>query len=155
MAVNIKGVTDLLSVQTITWAANKIVNSARGFARAKRIGRVAKVKTGTARVSKNELAIDILISKVGAAFEFGSGKHDPKNPHFIEITPKTKPKLVFEGTNGHKGLIHTEHVNHPGVAPRPFLQPAKDRHRKEIKERIAQEVGSKMRLTIRSMKRVI
>jgi len=150
--INIKGITDLISVQTITWAANKIANSARGFARSKGIGRVAGVKTGTAKVSKNQLSINIQISEAGAAFEYGSGIHDPKHPHYVDITAKNAPNLVFNGTNEKEGqIIVTPHVNHPGVAPRPFLKPAKERHREEIKRRISEEVGSNIRLYVRAM----
>jgi len=128
--MNIKVVTDLVPVQTLVWAANKIANSARAFARTKGIGRIAKVKVGRTSVTKNTVSITIETSAAGMAYEYGSGLHDPKGAHFIDINAKNAPNLVFEGTNQFEGqIIQTPHVNHPGVAPRPFLQPAKDKHR--------------------------
>lgn len=156
MALKIKGATDIISIQTITWAANKIANSARAFARAKKIGRIAKVKTDKAIVTKNTLTINIKTTRAGMAFEHGSGLHDPDNPHFIDIDAKNHPNLVFEGTHEFEGqIIRTPHVNHPGVAPRPFIQPAKDKHREEIKKKIADEVGRNIRLAIRGKSRKI
>ena len=156
MALKITGISDIISVQTITWAANKIANSARGFARVNGIAKVAKIKTGTASVTKGTLSINIETTKAGMAFEHGSGIHDPKHPHFIPIDAKNAPVLVFEGTNGLEGqIIMTPHVNHPGVAPRPFLQPAKDKHREEIKRKLAEEAGKNIRLAIRGMARKV
>lgn len=154
--INIKGVTDLVSVATITRITQKIVNSARGYARMRGIAKVAKIKQGTARVTKDTVTIDISTTKAGMAFEKGSGLYDPKSPHYIEIVPKNKPHLIFEGTNEFDGqLIVTDHVNHPGVKPRPFIQPAREKHREEMKKVIREEVGKNMRLVIRGMSRKI
>lgn len=154
--MKIKGITDLVSVQTVTWAANKIALSARAFARTKGIAKVAKIGVGTAKVTKNTLTINIKTSRAGMAFEHGSGIHDPKHPHYIDIDAKNVPNLIFEGTNEFEGqIIRTPHVDHPGVAPKPFLQPAKDKHRQEIKRKIAEEVGRNMRLAVRGMARKV
>jgi hypothetical protein len=156
MTFKINGVADIISVQTITWAANKIANSARGFARTKGIAKVAQVSVGTASVTKNTLSINIKTSEAGMAFEHGSGLHDPQHPHFISIDAKNVPNLIFEGTNSFEGqIIRTPHVNHPGVAPKPFIQPAKDKHREEIKRKIAEEAGVNLRLAIRGMARKV
>lgn len=152
--IKIKGITDLVSVATINRLSQKIVNSARGFARMKGIAKVAKVKQGVARVTQNTVTLDITTTKAGMAFEKGSGLHDPKSPHFIEIVPKSKPHLIFEGTNDFAGeLIVTDHVNHPGVKPRPFIQPAREKHREEMKRVLKEEVGKNIRLAIRGMAR--
>lgn len=154
--MRIKGVTDIVSVQTIVWAANKIANSARAFARMKGIAKVAKIKTGTASVTKGTVSINISTTKAGMAFEHGSGIHDPQHPHYIDIDAKNVPNLIFEGTNAFEGqIIVTPHVNHPGVAPRPFIQPAKDKHRDEIKRKLAEEAGTNIRLAIRGMARKV
>lgn len=156
MAIKVKGITDIISVQTITWAANKIANSARAFARTKGIARVAGIKVGTASVTKGTVSINISTTKAGMAFEHGSGIHDPKHPHFIDINAVNVPNLIFEGTNSFEGqIIVTPHVNHPGVAPKPFLQPAKDKHREEIKRKLSEEAGKNIRLAIRGMARKI
>lgn len=154
--MKIKGITDLVPVQTLVWAANRIANSARAFARTKGIGSVAKVKVDKTSVTKNTVSVTISTSQAGIAFEYGSGIHDPQHPHYIDINARSAPNLVFEGTNQFEGqIIRVPHVNHPGVAPRPFIQPAKDRHRAEIKKRIAEDVGRNLRLQIRSMARKV
>lgn len=154
--MKIKGISDLVSVTTITRLSQKIVNSARGFARMKGIAKVAKVKQGVARVTKNTITLDLTTTKAGMAFEKGSGLHDPKNPHYIEIVPKNKPHLIFEGTNEWDGqIVVTDHVNHPGVKARPFIEPARRKHREEMKKVIREEVGQNMRLAIRGMARKV
>ena len=62
------------------------------------------------------------------------------------------PYLKFEGTNEFAGqTIRTDHVNHPGVAPKPFLEPAKQKWRPEFKKAIAEEVGRNIRLVMKGI----
>ena len=56
------------------------------------------------------------------AFEHGAAPHS--------IDAKNSDYLIFEGTNEFDGqTIRTEHVNHPGIQPRPFMKPAFDEYR--------------------------
>ncbi len=154
--MKINQASDLVPVQVLIWAANKIANSARGFARSKGIGRVVGIKVGNTSVTKQTISASISTTKAGMAFEHGSGLHDPRGARLIEINAINKPFLVFEGTNKYEGqLVKVKQVHHPGVAPRPFLEPAKLRHREEIKERIKEKVGVKLRFVVRGMARKI
>lgn len=93
--------------------------------------------TVTIRVDMNE--------ETGApealAFERGSGIHNPDNPNTYVIKPKEKPVLAFfwdqvdetsrtgkkfRGISPTTGKALFTYVDHPGVAARPFLQPAID-----------------------------
>jgi hypothetical protein len=154
MARTPRTATEIISAKTLVWAANKIANSARGFARSKKIGRIVGIRVDKISTTKDTVSITISTNPVGMAFEYGSGLHDPKGAHYISIDAKNFPNLIFEGTHEFAGqIIKTPHVNHPGVAPRPFLKPAKERHREEIKAKLAEEAGKNIRLAIIGMKR--
>lgn len=154
MKRKVENPADLVPMSTLVRLADKLVRSARGIAvskglRAKVIG---GMKHDIPKVTNNQVTINVLMSRTAMAFEKGSGLHDPKNPHFIEIAPKNKPYLVFEGTNAFQGeLIKTKHVNHPGVAPKPFLEPAKEKWQPEFKKAIAEEAGKNIRLVLKGM----
>lgn len=163
MAININD-AELLSVQTMTKIANRIKNKARAIARLKNAGTVGKktgsIKLGIPRTTRYsviiELILDTKVSPDAPAYEWGSGTHDPDNPHYIAIRARRKKYLKFEGTNEWKGqTIIVKAVQHPGVAARPFLKPAIEETRKQNKEEIKQEVGKNMRLLIRGMARKV
>lgn len=160
--IKVTGITDLISVKTLTQAANKIANSARAFARTKRAGKnAAGIKLGTAHVTKQTVTIDIIFDTKRSpwlpAYEWGSGIHATrKNAGKYTISAFNTPNLVFEGTNEWQGqIIQVPGVQHPGVKPRPFLEPAKRKHREEIKRMFAEEVGRNMRLVVKGMARKV
>ena len=128
--------------------ADRIAKSARGFARkhSTRIPkaiRVGKISATQATVTIN-ITIDTSIAPQAMAFEHGADPH--------QIFAKNASNLVFPGTNEWEGqTIVTPKVNHPGIKPRPFLQPAKDRHRQQNLQDLRDAVGRNMRLQIRGM----
>lgn len=133
--------------------ANRIAMSARQFARqtgSKRVPKSIKVGTvnSTERTSSITIWLDTDIAPQTAVFEKGA------KPHPIDA--KNVPTLRFKGTNAYAGKwIITPHVDHPGMAARPFLQPAKDKHRKQNLEELRESVGRNMRLVIRGMAKKI
>lgn len=149
----VENAADLVSASTLVRLADKLVRSARGIAVSKGIGKVVKgMKHDAPKITNNQVTINVRMSKVAMAFEKGSGLHDPKNPHYIDIVPVNAPYLKFEGTNEFAGqIIRTDHVNHPGVAPKPFLQEAKERWRPEFKKAIAEEAGRNIRLVLKGI----
>ena len=50
-------------------------------------------------------------------------------PHTIQ----GRPKLVFPSSNG---LVFVRVVHHPGMAPRPFLRPAFDSNKDEVRDKV-------------------
>ena len=129
--------------------ANRIANSARGFAKGTGSKRIPQsIKVGNVSATKDTASItiwvDTNIAPQAMIFEKGA------KPHPIDA--KNAPYLVFEGTNAFAGkLIQVEHVDHPGMEKRPFLQPAKDKHREQNKQEIRDAVGRNLRLVIRGM----
>lgn len=160
--MRINGAADIVSVKTITQAANRIANSARAFARTKRAGKnAAGIKVDSAHVTQQTVTINIIFDVAKSpwlpAYEWGSGIHATRGKKGkYPINAVSAPSLVFEGTNQWEGqIIRVPEVQHPGVKPRPFLEPAKKKHREEIKRAFREEVGKNTRLVIRGMARKV
>lgn len=82
---------------------------------------------------------------MAGAFEFGSGLHDPDNPHLIPIKAINAPNLVFWWERGNKLFVGKQlPYGHPGVAPRPYIVPTME----EVKGEIAQMIGQKVTQTL-------
>lgn len=145
--------TDIVPHSVLIKIANRIANSARGFAKgtgSKRIPRSIKVGNVSATESTASITIwvDESIAPQAMIFERGA------KPHPIDA--KSAPYLVFMGTNAFAGkLVQVEHVDHPGMEKRPFLQPAKDKHKEQNKAELREAVGRNMRLVIRGMARKV
>lgn len=146
-------INDLVPQSVLVRIANRIANSARGFARQTGSKRIPKaIKVGNVSATQNTASISILldtsIAPQAAAFERGA------DPHGIDAV--NYPDLVFMGTNEFAGKwIRVPHVNHPGIAPRPFVKPAKEKHREQNLQELRDAVGKNMRLQIRSMAKKI
>lgn len=105
------------------------------------------IKILTPRVTEGQVSIDLGFSKIALAFEHGG------DPHPIDA--RNKPLLIFEGTNGFKGLIRTPHVNHPGFAARPYMRAAKTRVRKANLEDLQKTTLANLRLIVSEMRREV
>src|SRR5512139_475574 len=142
-------INDLVPQSVLVRIANRIANSARQFARQTGSKRIPKaIKVGRVTATKDTASISILldtsIAPQAAAFEHGAKRHP--------IFARNARNLVFEGTNEFAGLtIVTPSVDHPGIAPRPFIQPAKEKNREQNLKEIREAVGRNMRLSIRAM----
>lgn len=92
----------------------------------------------TPTVTQGQITVGLTLSEVGASFEYGSDPHS--------IPAKNSPWLIFKGTKDYDGqLIHIKQVNHPGFAPRPFIEPAKKATVKERHDLLEREVGKNIR----------
>ncbi len=146
-------INDLVPQGVLIRIANRIANSARQYARKSGSTRIPKaIKVGNVNATQLTASISIIldtsIAPQAMIFEKGA------KPHSIDA--KNAPNLVFEGTNMFAGqLIITPHVNHPGMAARPFLQPAKDNNRQKNLDDLREAVGRNMRLQIRGMAKKI
>ena len=145
-------INDIVPQSVLVKIANRVAQSARGFARkySKRIPRAIKVGrvTSTQTTASITIWVDTGAAPQALAFERGA------KPHIISA--RNAPFLEFEGTNMFEGeLIITPKVSHPGIAKRPYLQPAKDKHRAQNLKEIREAVGKNMRLQIRAMARKV
>lgn len=156
-----KRTEDIVSVGTLTKIGDRIARSARSFASSKRAGRSAKaIRVGEPKVTEKQIEIHILfdtdIAPEAPAYEWGSGLHSKDEKRYIDIYNVNTNALVFPGTNAWEGqTIVTNHVNHPGVAKRPFLEPAKESTRQKNLEDISAEANRKIKLIVRGMARKV
>lgn len=95
--------------------------------------------------------IDIKVADpdgIASAYEWGSGIHRTKGtPGTYTIKPKNKSMLAFDwpkvaGELGFRrlpdGRVLLASVQHPGVAPRPYLKPTIDETKEEFKKILGQ-----------------
>lgn len=150
-------VNDIVPQNVLLKIANRIAQSARGFARGVGSTRIPKsIKVGNVNATKTTASISIMIDTTIAPqaliFERGAKAHP--------IDAENFPTLQFHGTNGFPlenpgGIIRIAHVNHPGMARRPFIKPAVDKHKDQNKREIKEAVGDGIRLAVRSMAKTI
>ena len=145
-------INDIVPQAILVKIADRIARSARGFARATGSKRIPKaIKVGNVKSTQSTASISIMIdtniAPQALIFERGAKPHS--------YSARNWPMLVFQGTNGVEGWVRTKSVNHPGMAKRPFLQPAKDKHKEQNKREIAEAVGKNVRLVVRAMAKKI
>lgn len=133
---------DLFILSALTLAVNQIANTARQ--NASWIQAMAdSIRVGTATKTGNDYRCDITSGGASApmavAYEFGSGIHRTRGAAGLyPIRARNVPELHFWWENRHKWFIGYElPFGHPGVAPRPFMQPAIDQHINDLTNRIA------------------
>lgn len=74
------------------------------------------------------------------AWEYGSGLHATKGSQdYIPILAKNVPNLVFFWEREGRMFVGP-FVSHPGITARPYLHPALDQHRDEIKSIIQESI---------------
>lgn len=146
-------INDLVPQSVLLRIANRIARSARQFARKTGSKRVPRsIKVGNVKSTQNTASISIMldtsIAPQAAAFEHGVEAHP--------IDAKNYPDLVFMGTNQWAGQwIRVPHVNHPGIAARPFVKPAVKNNREKNLQEIQEAVGKNIRLSIRAIAKKI
>lgn len=147
-------INDLVPQGVLIRIANRIANSARQFARQTGSTRIPKaIKVGNVHATQQTASISILldtsIAPQALAFERGAEPHP--------IFAKNAPNLVFAGTNEFAGktIVTPVVYNHPGMAPRPFIKPAKESNREKNLADLREAVGRNMRLQIKTMAKKI
>ena len=76
------------------------------------------------------IQVDLKSAPMAAAFEFGSGVHRKDDPNTYIIKNRTEGKMLvipasrWPNKRFNDDPAYLRFVNHPGVAARPFLQPA-------------------------------
>lgn len=122
------------------------------------------IKLGDVQMSNGRYSIDIIIdarkdgpAPQAAAFEYGSGLHDPTRRQTYPIRPDQATMLAFEwnpkrvpyGSKKFIGKIGDtflfRYVDHPGVAARPYMRPAIEQVRKTFRSRLMGAVSKAYR----------
>ena len=105
-------------------------------------------------------SIDIVIdlnedsgAPMAAAYEWGSGLHSTKySPQLIPIPQRKPGPLHFYWENRGKWFYGAKlPFGHPGVAPRPYIEPSIEEELPEIKRIIGQEVKASILIGIKEM----
>lgn len=152
-------ISDLVPISVLLNIAKRVRVAAADIARSKNVPiRTAnEIGISAPTVSQNQTSVNLTLGKKLAAFEWGSGIHKTRGtPSKYPIVPKTAGALSFEGTNEFAGQhILTQLVMHPGVSPRPFLEPAKRATRQQNLEDIRKTNLENTRLIIRGMARKV
>ena len=116
-------------IQAVSAFIHAAFESAQTKAKTKRIRDNLKMtdahSTGQNSVGAS-IEISLLVAPEAAAYEFGSGTHDPLGSHLIPIRAiAPKKALSFWWANENKQFIGPKlPLGHPGVAAQPALGPA-------------------------------
>lgn len=78
----------------------------------------------------------------GPHVEYGTGLHGPKATEIIIRPRRAGGVLRFQIGNR---IVFAKSVKHPGIRPRPFLEPAFDAKQKEAAETVAAGVWAQVR----------
>lgn len=164
-------VNDLVSVKTLLAVAKMIRVEAAKVAKSKRAplqsNRIVKnvynpnlIGITAPQSSKDQSSVGLTLSEVAMAFEYGSGKHAGGDTY--PIVPKNKKILAFHWDKAHPdiprlpdGRVMLGHVDHPGVAARPFMKDAVKNTREERLKLLRQETEKNIRRSLIAMKRVV
>jgi hypothetical protein len=87
---------------------------------------------------ESTIKIDLKVAPQAAAFEYGSGLHRTKGtPGLYAIEAKNASELHFWWEKGQKWFKGAAlPYGHPGVAPKPYLQPAIESERGKVVSRL-------------------
>jgi hypothetical protein len=145
---------DNLVLKALTEEIGKIADSARKNVSAKRLPYeiVSAISVSPAEVigdGRYQIAIDVDLQEapMAAAFEWGSGLHATRGVAMeYDIKAKNAPVLSFlwkyPSPLGRKYIVPEDEqvsfirISHPGVAPRPYLQPAIDKNKLSLQSRL-------------------
>ena len=151
-------ISEIVPVSVIMNIAKRIRTLAASIGQAKNVPRLDARNIGIPepKITQHQIQINLTLSRLHSAYEWGSGIHDKNGAHFIDIYPVRAKALAFEGTHAYEGqTIVTQHVSHPGVAARPFLQPAKEQTRQQNLQDIRDAAHKNIRLIVVGMSRKV
>lgn len=151
-------VSDLVPVTVLYNIAKRVRAEAAKIANSKNVPIKSANEIGitAAKITQSQTQINLTIPQKLAAYEWGSGIHGKKHAKY-PITAKNTSTLVFMGTNAWAGVLiwWRKTIQHPGVAARPFLEPAKRATRQRNLEDIRKTNLANTKLIIRGMSRKV
>jgi len=148
----------------LTRAANHFVIRMKEKIDAVKAPKIIKDATsiGTANISGETVSIEITIdlkkAPMATAYEWGSGIHSTKEEKktypITHRTPGKKLRIPAErwpNKSKNDDPAFLPYVNHPGVAPRPYIKPTIVAEMPEIKRIVGQEVKASILIGIKEM----
>lgn len=152
-------ISDLVPVSVLMTIAKRVRAKAAEIARTKGVPIRSANEIGipAPKVTQSQTSVVLTLSGKLSAYEWGSGLHRTRgSASKYPITPKNGRALVFPGTHEFEGqTIITQLVMHPGIEPRPFLEPAKRATRQQNLNDIRKTNLENTRLIIRGMARKV
>lgn len=137
-------------------SAEAIANDARANAPTERIKASVAISPIINTPNGKQIEIYVPITQEAAkqgpyapearAYELGSGIHGPEHQTY-PINARFAPNLVFFWQKANT-LFVGKHVDHPGVAARPYLAPAVAKNRNTIIGLLRRGIGSLVRTSI-------
>lgn len=129
-------------------SAEAIANDARANAPTMRIRANINVSTITETPEGKQIRIYVPLKEApeARAYEFGSGIHSQAMQTY-PINAKNVPNLVFYWQREQKWFVGP-HVDHPGVAAKPYLGPALDKNKTTFRGLLARGVSALTRAVI-------
>ena len=129
------------------------------------------ISVGTAKKKDNAISIDVSIdiSREGApmasAYEWGSGEHATRGgAGKYEIKPREKDALAFLWPGhdppwqskkflgmGREGKFLFHYVEHPGVAPRPFIAPSIRKILPKMKQELGKTIKAELLIGVKKV----
>lgn len=132
-------------------SAEKIANDARASAPTQRIKANINVSAieNTSQSKQIRVYVPLKDAPEARAYELGSGIHGEFGRKY-PIDAKNVPNLVFFWQKEDRWFVGP-HVNHPGVAARPYLFPAGRKHKNEIITMLLRAVGSAVKVSFEEL----
>lgn len=130
--------------------AEAIANDARANAPTERVKANVKISSVENTPEGKQITVYVPLDKApeARAYELGSGIHGPTGQTY-PINAKNVPNLVFFWQKKGRWFVGP-HVDHPGVAAKPYLAPAAQKNRNTILGLLSRGLGSITRTAIRT-----
>lgn len=148
---NISSSLDSILNKILMQAADKIAGDVRSGAPTARVRANVNISQVIGTSEGKQIIVYVPLSKeTGApearAYEYGSGIHSKAGQKY-SIDHKNYPNLVFYWEREQKWFVGP-HVDHPGVAARPYFGPALDKNRVIFHDLLIGEVVTMIRAVI-------
>jgi hypothetical protein len=129
-------------------SAETIANDARANAPTARIKANIKISPVVDTPEGKQIKISVALDDApeARAYELGSGIHGEFGTTY-PINAKNVPNLVFFWQKKQKWFVGP-HVDHPGVAAKPYLTPAVDRNKSSLLGLLSTGLGKVIRAAI-------
>jgi hypothetical protein len=100
-----------------------------------------------------DVKVDLVKAPEGRAYEYGSGLHNPLKSDTYPINPVKGMFLAFYWEKLGKRVV-LPHVNHPGVAARPYIKPSIEENKTQMRQIIGRAFSIEVKTLLGEMLKV-